>query len=105
MCFLAFLKSGFIFVEIRFLGLQRSDSCQEHKNIKCSGSIQCKRNIKVVPRLPRTHLYSLSRLFLKLRIRSGVFSVTLRPLYPFVLPIKEIIFNTVIISGKSCLDI
>ena len=55
--------------------------------------------------MSRRQLYILAPLFLKLGIRTEVFSVTLRPLYPFPLPIKEIIFNTVIISAKSCLDI
>jgi len=73
--------------------------------IKCSGFMQCIRKIKVVPYMPRRHLYTLSPHFLKLGIRSGVFSVKLRPLNPFPLPTKEMTFNTVIISGKSCLDI
>jgi hypothetical protein len=55
--------------------------------------------------MPRRHLYSLSPLFFKLGIRSRVYSVTLRQLYPFQLSIKEMKFNTVIISVKSCLDI
>jgi hypothetical protein len=96
-----------IFVEIRFLGLRRCNSCLEcfTSYIKCSGSMQCKRKIKVVPCMSRRQMYSLSPLILKRGIRSGVFSVTLRTLYPFPLPIKEITFNTVIISGKPCLDI
>jgi len=55
--------------------------------------------------MPRMHFYNLFPLFLKLGIRSEVFSVTLRPLYSTPLPIKEMTFNTVIISGKLCLDI